>query len=570
MRERHSSEGNGALLAVVDSNGSYWDRCIVDETVLVALEHFGMPYRLLDLAEKKLGPETLGNCAGIILAQNRLGESITESETRCIAEAVKNGTGLVNFDHDLRLYKAPLLEIFGFDRINPHPCATNVLRIRRNDHYITHLQTSGEYHDFDKMVTAIIVEGYRSDVVALAEGVLGKEQLVHIRHIAPWSAFEPRNHPFLFATRWGAGKAVQFTVSPRIWRTHFFGHARRIDDLFWRSILWTARKPFASNMVPPFVVMSIDDCSGRHDFAYADIAGEHGYFPVPSVFLKDVPERLFPKIRDGLDSGKIDYRSHALSYYEKLDCHFGRGECSTDELKERFAFDDAWWRRIGAVPGIVNRLHLGEIGRRVLPFLKERGRVFFCPACQLGVPKTDQCLSDGHWPYELRNCYYDYLPDDHDFFIFSCMYPRGQEDFLSGCTTNLRESEHNDVEKAAYGAAGRIHHGLRGGFFADLVTHEQKFEALSLEEWERILARTEQLTGRYEKIHAHLDDIGSYLKGKDGVWISESTVEEGRIRLKLKGTTQVPLKISVFRDEGDSVVREWTAVSAFDEQVAVQ
>src|SRR5438034_3482549 len=109
-REQHSSTGNGALLVLVDGAGRYWDRAIVDETILVALEHFGMPYRLLDLALERLKPETLSNCAGIILAQNRLGVGLSDSETHLVADAVKNGIGLVNFDDDLRLYRQPFLE----------------------------------------------------------------------------------------------------------------------------------------------------------------------------------------------------------------------------------------------------------------------------------------------------------------------------------------------------------------------------------------------------------------------------------------------------------------------------
>ena len=52
QRERHTSSGNGALLVVIDSAGSYWERMIVEETVLAALAHFGMSYRLLDLTSE--------------------------------------------------------------------------------------------------------------------------------------------------------------------------------------------------------------------------------------------------------------------------------------------------------------------------------------------------------------------------------------------------------------------------------------------------------------------------------------------------------------------------------------
>jgi len=563
QRERHAAAGSGALLVVVDSGGPYWERAIVDETILVALEHFGMPYRRLDLARERPTPEVLDHCAGILLAQNRLGESLSEEETRRIADAVENGVGLVNFDGDLRQCKAPLLEMFGFARINPHPYATDTLRIRESDHYITELQEAGEFHHFERMVTGIAVEEWREDVVALAEGILGRDQLVYIRHLAPWSAFEPRNFPLLFATRWGRGRAVQFTLNLRVWRRAFYGHARGMDDLFWRSILWAVRKPFAANMIPPFVTMSFDDGQGRHDFAYAEIAGRHGFVPMPSLFLKKVPERLFPRIREGLQSGKIRYSAHALDYYHLLTYNFGKGECSCEELEERFAFMDEWWEKIGASPGPTLRLHWGEYGVRALPFLKQRGYRFFCPSLQTGLHKADMCMLDGFWPYGLQTCYYDYLPDDRDFFAFAAMLARHQEDFLTGCTAYLGESERNDVEKAARSAASQIQHGLRAGFHAEIVTHEQKFDVLSMEEWDQILRRLDQLTEGYEKIHASHDEIGHYLKAKDGTWIAEATVEGKRIHCRLAGETGVPLRYSVFRDEGDGVEREYKSVDAF-------
>lgn len=563
QRERHLAAGSGVLLVVVDSGGPYWERAIVDETILVTLEHFGMPYRLLDLAVERPTDKMLNQCAGIILAQNRLGESLSLEETRMIAVAVENGTGLVNFDYDLRLFGEPLLGIFGFDEIGPHPYTTDSLRIREGNHYITGLQDPGEFHSFDRMVTGIIVEKWGDGVVPLAEGILGKDQLIYIRHLAPWSAFEPRNFPLLFATRRGQGKGVQFTLNMRVWRNAFFGHARGMDDLFWRSILWTVRKPFAANMIPPMVTMSFDDCQGRHGFEYAEIASRHDFVPMPSLSLKKVPERLFPKIREGVGSGKIRFGAHALDYYELLVYDFGKGEYSHQELERIFAFHDAWWREVGASPGPTLRLHWGEYGVKALPLLKERGYLYFCPALQTGLHKADMSMQDGFWPYNLQTCYYDYLPDDHHFFGFAAMLARHQEDFLTGCTTYLRENETNDVEKAARSAAGQIRHGLRAGFSAEIVTHEQKFDVLSMGEWERILCRVDQLTLGYEKIQAGHDEIGGYLKGKDGIWIAAAEVDGERLRCRMEGETASALRLSIFRDEGEDVVREYREVEAF-------
>jgi len=63
----------------------------------------------------------------------------------------------------------------------------------------------------------------------------------------------------------------------------------------------------------------------------------------------------------------------------------------------------------------------------------------------------------------------------------------------------LRESVRTDVEKAARSAAGQITLGLRGGFYAEVLTHEQKFDVLRLDEWDLILKQAATQTQAYEK-----------------------------------------------------------------------
>jgi hypothetical protein len=205
-RPRHASDGNTALLVLVDSCGPYHHRSIVDETVLVALEHFGMPYRLADLAEERLSPALLRDCAGLIIAQDGLGGSLSAAEERLIADAVAAGMGLVNFDGDLRRYRGPLLEMFGFRGVERLPYATNLLLVPSNGQYITWLQDTGAFHQSSRMVSAVLVGEWRSDVQVLAEAVLGKEQVAYSRHIVPGNAYEPRHYPVAFAGRWGLGE----------------------------------------------------------------------------------------------------------------------------------------------------------------------------------------------------------------------------------------------------------------------------------------------------------------------------------------------------------------------------
>ena len=64
QRPRRESRGNRALLVLVDSRGSYTDTSIVDQTVLVALQHFGFPFRIHDLAAGPLTADLLDGLRG--------------------------------------------------------------------------------------------------------------------------------------------------------------------------------------------------------------------------------------------------------------------------------------------------------------------------------------------------------------------------------------------------------------------------------------------------------------------------------------------------------------------------
>lgn len=567
--QKMQAEGNAVLLVIVNSVGSYWDYSIVEETVLDALEHFGMPYRVVDLSNQRLNVAILKDCAAIVLAQARVGMFLTEEENTLIADSVNSGVGLVALDNDVRYYSGAYHEIFGFEDINPHPYASNILHVRNTDHYISKMQEEGELHKFDAMVTAIAVGKWRAGVTPIADCILAKDQLVYIRHITPWSAFEPRNWPTIFAGKWGKGRAVQFLISPRMWKREFYGHTRGADDLFWRSLVWAARKPFVANMIPPFVTMSFDDCSGRHDFKYVSAAVAHGYIPLPSLFLSNVDESLFPLIHQQHCTGVAEYNTHAISYYNHMYHAYGRGAYTKEELDERFGLEDAFWAKVGITPSQTVRFHCGEMGVNALPYLKERNRLLLNPSLQTGLLKADMCMADGFYPYGLQSRYYDYLPDDHSFFAFNSMLPRFSEDFLTGCTVSLLESPINDVKKAATSLSRQIRDGLRAGFFADIVTHEQKFEDLSLKEWEQILDESDTMTKRFEKKLVGHDTIGNYLKSLVRTHICAAIRTEQDLHLTVSGSTDVSLMLSVFDGDDDSIERTYREVVPFSGQCEV-
>jgi hypothetical protein len=189
-----------------------------------------------------------------------------------------------------------------------------------------------------------------------------------------------------------------------------------------------------------------------------------------------------------------------------------------------------------------------------------------CVPIHIGEHKADQYRTDpgeGYWPYDTVKCFYDRLPDDNDFYIFGSFNVRHLADFMTGATILLRESPINDLEKASEQAAAHLARGLENNFYGELVTHEHKFSVLTLEEWDRILARTAAKTRRHEKIYADHDRIGDYLRGKDASWIARAERAGGGIRCTLEGYSDVGLMPSLFQDTGDGIERTYLDVPVF-------
>jgi hypothetical protein len=564
QRPRRESCGNAALLVLVDSRGSYTDTHIVEETVLCALEHYKLPYRLHDLADGAIGAESLEDCAAVVIAQSRMGHTLSRAETELITAAVERaGIGLVNFDGELSGYKAPLLEMFGLE-VDRIPMASDLLRIGTAGHFVTATQKPGSLVKLNRPVTFAQVKRVGKDVVELAQTAMGKDQLIVSRHNVPGTAYEPDQFPAILATRAGTGRAVQFTCSPRIWHSEFLGHGMGLDAFFWRSIAWAARKPFAALMMPPCVSIRVDDGVGRHDFRYTDVMNRHGHHPLVSCLLDKVPEDLAPFMRAKRETDDVDWDAHAFDYYDLIPFDFGIGERSQADLEDRFRRVDAWYDRLGFGAPRTAYHHWGEIGIRSLPFLKARGRTYVYATYHLGQLKWER-LFPNWWPYGLNSLFYDYMPDDPDIYNIGAMLPRHlvQPDVLTGCTTWAGDNATNDMDKAANRAAEAIRLASDSGFFGEMTTHEQKFGVLSLEEIDDWLTRVDRVSAVHNVRKVGHEFAADYTKARDESWIQTSQTHEGRLELTLDGKADVPLDLALFTDEGEGTVLDWRPTSRF-------
>jgi hypothetical protein len=297
----------------------------------------------------------------------------------------------------------------------------------------------------------------------------------------PRTAYEPSQFPAVLAASCGRGRAVLFAFSPRLWHRDFFGHAMGLDALFWRAVVWAARKPFVAQLMPPYVTLRVDDAIGRHDFCYVNVMNDHGLHPLIACFVDEVPADLAPFMRARSERGQVDWDAHALDYYRLIPFNFGVGEYDDDRLAQIFARVDAWYAEGGFQPPRTAYFHWGEIGRNALPYLKARGRTFVYSPYHLGQLKWERIFPNW-WPYGLNSLFYDHHPEDPDLYNVGASLPRHiiEPDVLTGCTTWAGDNPTNDMAKAAGRSAQAVRLALDSGFFAEMTTHEQKFAVLSL------------------------------------------------------------------------------------------
>jgi hypothetical protein len=566
---RPESSGNLALLVLVDSRGSYTDLCVIDDTVLIPLRHLGLPYRLHDLAAGPLTVELLANGAAVVIAQARLGLALSQADSALLASAVTEaGVGLVNFDGGaLALYKGPLLGLLGLE-VDRMPVASDLLRIGSGgDHFITWTQQPGALVRLRRPVTFSQVLRVGRHVTELAQYALGKDQLIFSRHNIPGTAYEPSQFPAILAATCGKGRVVQFMFSPRLWHKDFFGHAMGLDAFFWRSIVWAARKPLVAQMMPPFVTLRVDDAIGRHDLRYTDVMNRHGYHPLISCFVNDLPADLFLFMRAKSEADAVDWDAHALDYYHLIPYNFGIGEYDDDQLAAIFGRVDRWYAEGGFRVPTTCYFHWGEVGVRALPYLKARGRTIIYQPYHMGQLKWER-LFPNWWPYGLNSLFYDSHPDDPELYNIGASLPRHivEPDVLTGCTTWVGESPANDMAKAAQRASLPVRLAVDSGFFAEITTHEQKFAVLTLEEIDRWLGLLAQEIRRFDARLTGHEHAAAYTRARDRSWIAAVSAEPGSdIAVTMGGAADAALELALFQDDGDGIHQSWHPIPPFTE-----
>lgn len=551
------SSGNMTLLVVADSSARE-ERLLLDKTLLSALDHFGMPFQVLDLAADTLTSEVLLSHSALVLAQGGLGHRLSEKHVAAIKEAVEEGVGLVSFDGLLSDYPAAYHKLLGVP--SPAAAQTAALRIANNTHPITRASAPDQRHRLRRPVAFTAVSRIpHGDILLQTEQDL----------------------PAAFALSLGQGRVVQFTLSPEFWLPEYFGHVHGLDGVFWRSIVWVARKPFVMTSMPPFVTARIDDASGSGSrylvnqdsaaasFRYIDTLNRFGYIPNVGLFTDDITPEDGKVIKQKFDRKLAEFSAHAWTnerhiYNERILNKPGASpvEFSAGELQQAFAKLDGQFDSWGIKPSRTVNSHFFNPGITSLPFLKQRGETFLMFAGRFGRSYSDPtAYAWNPKPYGDPGFTCDYMPDDPAFFnVEAHQYvvapdgriSDGDIDCLWGNTTFGKEHATNDLGAAARKGAKGVCLGLDSLFFGCLFTHEQRIAVLTVSQWEQVVADVDKLTANSTRIFKSYDYISQYAKSRYDTKITDASHDpgSGRVRVKVTGKALLPLSLYLFAAEG--------------------
>ena len=567
-----SSVGNGCALIVCDSRLE--EHLQIHETVYAALGHFGIPYRVHDLATADLDAATLEACAVVILGQDNMGPGLTRASQSALLDSIAGGLGMVNLDYNLMHYDKSYVDAIGLAGLRAgRPMAvdsTASIAIPTIDHWITWTQERDRLHRFNMPVPAALakVKGRKTEI--LGETDSGGPAVVCARH--------------------GKGRIVQWLVSHRIWTLQAFGHAHGLDDLFWKGIVWAARKPFAMLCMPPFVRFRFDDCNGLYrtpeDMAFVDEFARRGHKPNMCVSMNALTDSGWRFLKRHYDAGTVEVAPH--TWEGGVSLYYGKdGKAySKTRFSKLIRETAAMMRRRKIVPSKILSDHEHEYSSNVLPYLKQLGIEY-----KMNVMLPDEKWTGIHvdWkpaPYGSMSYALDYTPGPYPLFVVFNHYPafdharsylsptrfllnraggygRHMWDFLNGLTT--RDLPKNDVKEMADRLVDHTRLGLNSLFFGGSISHSHFSCALSAADWKAVLDRYEQRTERLEKINVGYDDVAIYARSKFHSRVTSSNrLADGAMAVRLAGKAQVPLRLSVFDEKDGAPERRFVEGEPFE------
>ncbi len=566
------SAGNRSVLVVLDSRQSA-ERRSADQTVFAALDHFGVACEVLD------GGDYMGYIAAYVapralyvLAHDGAAAWLKPEAAQQIADAIKQGAGLVSFDRRVQEWPAPLRDLLPGDI---EETRTGTLRFAETSSFITFGHAEGDEIELGEEIAALALPTGDSwqPLVTDTEG----RSVVACRAAAE-------------------GRVVIFGTGEKLYAEGVYGHVRGIDGLMWRSLVWAAAKPFPMRCVPPYVTARMDDCNGTYNaFEYVKVMNRYGIGPNLGLFTDEMGPTDWAAAKRIYDAGGADFSMHAFrddfymarpdykpyavladkpdlsrggteTLFEGLSLDHETGlDLPAETIHRNFQRMDEAFAKAGIRHSRVLNAHFGEVGWRAVPLFLERGVDMPCNNSALGQLYGNQPV----WrpkPYGIRG-----LNGRHGLTLDRCPQHPGMTfvaisvghvgkthmatDILSGRVPFLGESETPKLAEAAQAGTANIKLGLDALAHGLLFTHEERINAISLPDWEGVVTTIIGGLDGWDVEYAGREHVSIICKRLlDSRLVRANLTNEG-LHCELCGQTDGPSPLTVWENDGSGCTR---------------
>lgn len=548
--------GNRALLVVLDSTQQEaYNRA--RRTILSVLYHLDIPYRLLDLADNREPSQALTTHQSVIFAQEKLGDSVSESLARQIVNAVCAGVGFISFDHCIDRYPESLITILPVTSAQAKHETQQVV-VPASDHFIVHTHAPEKRHVLRQPIELMCVDPLENNQILMET----EEQM---------SA--------LVVGRVGEGRIVQYLVSPRIWDAAYYGHGSGLDDVFWKSIVWASRKPFVMKAMPSYVTFQVQAASGASDgFNWLRPVVERGWTPYIGVLTEEVHTDDWATMANISSANQVAWYPQGITEKRGLYYHHPRGQAyQDDELQARRAQAEEKFKQHGILIGQTFFPSFGEYGRNVVPLVLGAGAQYSLSSF---LPNEAQQAGHIDWepgPYGHPGFILDDLfgfpglfvtiadPKPYErapnrrFKITNTSAEQGYDHLKAGLSTSPAVDILDQVIDTAKS-------GLDARFYGAIILTEQDIISLAPDEWELVLNRIDSFISETGAIKMTQDEVGAYARSKVQTHLTHASYETSTdvLHVSFAGSTTVPLHLQIF----DEHCRERVlAFDTFDERL---
>lgn len=561
------------VLVLYNSNSTKVDQH--KELLVPYLEHFGVPYIVEDISKSKLLDMT-GEWSLVIISHMQFLDGTDQKSEELEAflkRKIQSGTGIVSFDETIPYKPKSMADM---------SVGNDSIQFGTDKHYITEWHKSGEKMRLFNSLN-LSYNSYE-----------GGKNLITVSDAPLLTIFEKE-----------PGKVVQW--SSLEWaRSKVLGPWAGLDDCFWKSMVWAAKKPFVMQSLPPLVTMRVDDVAGRghlwdqSPLYWVHTANRYGFKPWMSLFIYNLTPEGISELRKIIQDKKGTASPHAFGrpprtpdidfyYYPKaidyrVDTydefifynHQDKRNWSESELAENLKAVDEWYVDNAPLP-ISNYLvpHHNEFATGALPHMKEVWGIEFLG---VGMGPDAPWADETPWlkcgPFRL----YEEpgtinkdaeLQGDRPEYYAGFVNFSGNEFF--NCRVVIRDNAgyewapDNDVEATVDRGVKQLSRSLSGLGLAVLFTHETDYIYLvEPKNWEKSLKLVNEGIAHYEPWYMTTDEALKIVRAHTTSKIESFKWKENSVEVDFVGRADVDSYFYVFYDKEGAITNKIVSAPPFE------